>query len=221
MKTITHEDGHVYVLKEDMEAIIKERISKVAQKSREFETQLTEANDKIQSMTKQNSNIDLLHEKIADLEAKLTNSNSQFDRYKAISKHGLVDDDIIDAIEWAYERTMSKVEQKDRVELGSWLETQIQDIDNAHPILRPHLQKTPAKNSEISPQNETLDIRPQEVPKNEKNDNIPRVNTGARKPPETRNIIDQGLNDPDFYRANREAILKAYKDLGKGGRHGN
>ena len=221
MRTITSEEGLVYVLKEDMEAVIKERVSKVAQKARDYETQLQDATAKIETMTKQTASVDILTDKIADLEAKLTKSNSQFDRYKAISRHGLVDDDIIDAIEWAYERTMSKVDDKDRVELGSWLDTQIQDVENSHPLLRPHLQKTAAKNSEISSQNKTEDITPHTPPETPKNANIPRVNTGAQKPPETRSIIDQGLNDPEFYKANREAILKAYKTLGKGGRHGN
>ena len=39
MKTITDEDGNVYVLKTDMEAAIKERISKVTSRAQEaFDT---------------------------------------------------------------------------------------------------------------------------------------------------------------------------------------
>ena len=44
MKTITGDDGLVYVLKSEMENIIKERVSKVAEKVRQHEEQ----NEKLQ-----------------------------------------------------------------------------------------------------------------------------------------------------------------------------
>lgn len=216
MKQITDEDGHVYVLKTDMENLIKDRISKVAMKAREYETLLNEANDKITTLSKDTANVDILTGKIQDLETKLSKSSNQFDRYKAISKHGLVDDDIIEAIEWAYERTMNKTDNKDRVDLGKWLQSQIDDIDNSHPLLKPHLHKAPADNQDLTPSNDltdTLQSKEQTTPKTVE---IPRVNTGAKKPPESRNIIDQGLNDPKFYEQNREAILDAYKKLYRG-----
>ena len=213
MKTIIGDDGLTYVLKDDMENAIKDRISKLTQKTREVETQLEEANKQISTMTKDAQNVDILTQKIRDLEGAVSKSNNQFERYKAISRHGLIDDDIIEAIEWAYERQMSKVDDKDRVDLGAWLDTQINDIDNANPLLRPHLQNinSSPENSEISHENTTGDITQVETETTSKTAEIPRVNQGATKPPEMRNIIEQGLSDPEFYEANREAIHKAYK----------
>lgn len=213
MKTIIGDDGLTYVLKEDMENAIKDRISKLTQKTREVEGHLEEANNKISTLTKDAQNVDILTQKIRDLEGVVKKSNSQFERYKAISRHGLIDDDIIEAIEWAYERQMSKVDEKDQVDLGAWLDSQIKDIDNANPLLRPHLKNIDStnENSQISNENNEADITPIETPKAAKTAEIPRVNKGATKPPETRNIIEQGLADPDFYKANREAIHNAYK----------
>lgn len=213
MKTITGDDGLVYVLKEDMEHAIKDRISKLTQRNREIEGELTEANKKITDMSKKNQNVDILTQKIKDLESSISKSQNQFERYKAISQHGLVDDDIIEAIEWAYDRSMSKVEDKERIDLGKWLQDQIDNIETANPILRPHLQNInkAVENSEISNENTTNDITPLNISETQKNVEIPRVNNGVTKPPETRNIIEQGLKDPDFYEANREAIHKAYR----------
>lgn len=222
MRQITDENGAIYVSKEDMESAIKDRISKVTQRARDYEEQLQAANEKIATMTKEYENVDILTAKIRDLETNLSKSQNQFTRYKAISQHGLVDDEIIEAIEWAYERTMSKVSEKDKTDLSTWIQGQIDNIESAHPLLKPHLQnqnKAPSHQNDETPQGD-----PVSVPSNNNtpplNGEFPRVNKGAKKPPETRNIIDQGLADPEFYEANRDAILKAYKNLTGGSRHG-
>lgn len=220
MRTITDDDGNVYVLKSDMETAIKDRISKVTQKAREYETQLQEAQEQISQLSKEQTNIDILTAKISDLESNLKKSGSQFERYKAISKHGLVDDDIIEAIEWAYEKSMSKTEEKNHVDLGVWLDNQIQDIDNAHPLLRPHLTQTTTQEAIEQPLNGQQVQQPPQT-KQTPSKPIPRVNTGAQKAPETRDsLISKGLADPDFYRAHHKEIKQAIAKEIKGVRHG-
>ena len=136
---IEHE-GKIYILKSQVESIIKERVGKVAQRATLAEQQLEEAHQRIEKSEKAMSSIDILNQQLIDMQSKLSTSEKRFSRYQSISKHGLTDPDLIEAIEWTYERAQSKKEDKDRLSLSDWLDSQVENPDEAPITIRPHLR---------------------------------------------------------------------------------
>ncbi len=205
MKTITDEDGNVYVLKTDMEAAIKERISKVTSRAQEAEGQIRTLTAELETAKKSAGISDTLNQQLEEYREQLTKANSRYDRYKAISQHGLVDEDMVEAIEWAYEKSMAKLGKKEQVPLTEWLENAVQDPSKAPAVLRPHLQNLQAEAPiEAEAQGEELEEvieRP----------TAPAVNTGAQAPVDGPSILQKAAADSDYYAANREAIQKAWR----------
>ena len=208
MKTIEHE-GQTFILKSDMEEIIKDRVSKVATRANEAETQLKELQGKLTEAEKRTSSADILASRVEELQSQLDSSKSRFERYQAISKHGLVDEDMVEAVEWSYERSQKDLSKKDRVPLGEWLDQQISNPESAHALLRPHLQQlnqsTPEQ-GEAAPEQEAPIQEAAPIPQ------PPPVNNGAvRAPNQHGDIIQLGLKDPEFYAQNREKIHAAWR----------
>ena len=195
MKTITDEDGNVYVLKTDMEAAIKERISKVTSRAQEAEGQVRTLTAELEDAKKSAGISDTLNQQLEEYREQLTKANNRYDRYKAISQHGLVDEDMVEAIEWAYEKSMAKLGKKEQVPLTEWLEGAVQDPSKAPAVLRPHLQNLQAEAPEQVIERPTA----------------PAVNTGAQAPVDGPSILQKGAIDSDYYRENREAIHKAWR----------
>ena len=202
MKTITDEDGNVYVLKTDMEAAIKERISKVTSRAQEAEGQIRTLTAELEDAKKSAGISETLNQQLEEYREQLTKANSRYDRYKAISQHGLVDEDMVEAIEWAYEKSMAKLGKKEQIPLTEWLENAVQDPSKAPAVLRPHLQNLQAEAPiEAEAQGEELEEvieRP----------TAPAVNTGAQAPVDGPSILQKAAADSDYYAANREAIQK-------------
>ena len=204
MKTITDEEGNVYVLKTDMEAAIKERISKVTTRAQEAEGKLRTLEAELDDAKKSAGISDTLNQQLEEYREKLDKANSRYDRYKAISKHGLVDEDMVEAIEWAYEKSMQKVGKKEQVPLTDWLDKAVQDPSTAPAVLRPHLQtlQTEQVTEQVTEEvTEPVTERP----------TAPIVNTGAQAPTDGPSILQRATQDPEFYRANREEVQKAWR----------
>ncbi len=204
MKTITDEDGNVYVLKTDMEAAIKERISKVTSRAQEAEGQVRTLTAELDDAKKSAGISDTLNQQLEEYREKLDKANNRYNRYKAISKHGLVDEDMVEAIEWAYEKSMSKLGKKEQVPLTDWLDKAVQDPSTAPAVLRPHLQTLQTEQVTEQP-TEQVTEQPTERP------TAPVVNTGAQAPVDGPNILQRASQDPEFYQANREAVQKAWR----------
>ena len=206
MKTITDEEGNVYVLKTDMEAAIKERISKVTSRAQEAEGQVRTLTAELDDAKKSAGISDTLNQQLEEYREKLDKANSRYDRYKAISKHGLVDEDMVEAIEWAYENSMSKIGKKEQVPLTDWLDKAVQDPSTAPAVLRPHLETLQAEQPvQVEQPTEQVTEQVTERP------TAPIVNTGAQAPVDGPSILQKAAQDPDFYQANREAIQKAWR----------
>ena len=206
MKTITDEEGNVYVLKTDMEAAIKERISKVTSRAQEAEGQVRTLTAELDDAKKSAGISDTLNQQLEEYREKLDKANSRYDRYKAISKHGLVDEDMVEAIEWAYENSMSKIGKKEQVPLSDWLDKAVQDPSTAPAVLRPHLETLQAEQPvQVEQPTEQVTEQVTERP------TAPIVNTGAQAPVDGPSILQKAAQDPDFYQANREAIQKAWR----------
>ena len=208
MKTIERE-GQTFILKSDMEEIIKDRVSKVATRANEAETQLKELQSKLTEAEKRTSSADILASRVEELQSQLDSSKSRFERYQAISKHGLVDEDMVEAVEWSYERSQKDLSKKDRIPLGEWLDQQISNPESAHALLRPHLQQLNRSTPEQGEAGEEMEESIQEIAPSPQ---APPVNNGAvRAPNQHGDIIQLGLKDPEFYAQNREKIHAAWR----------
>ena len=207
MKTITDEDGNVYVLKTDMEAAIKERISKVTSRAQEAEGQVRTLTAELEDAKKSAGISDTLNQQLEEYREQLSKANSRYDRYKAISQHGLVDEDMVEAIEWAYEKSMAKLGKKEQVPLTEWLESAVQDPSKAPAVLRPHLQNLQAE----APEPTEAPMQTEDIEQVLERPTAPAVNTGAQAPVDGPSILQKGAIDSDYYKENREAIHKAWR----------
>ena len=210
MKTITGDDGEVYVLKTDMEQAIKERISKVSARAQQAEEQVRTLQSDLDAAKQSAGTSDVLAQQIEEYREQLQQANSRFDRYKAISKHGLVDDDMIEAIEWSYEKAQSKVEKKNRQSLTDWLESAVSNPEAAPTVLRPHLMQLQQQTAEAAP-SEQAEAAPTEQASSPSMAQAPNVNAGAKPPQDSPDIIARGLSDSDFYQNNRDAIMQQWR----------
>lgn len=207
---IEHE-GKTYILKSQVESIIKDRIGKVAQRATVAEQALEEAQKRIEKSEKAMSSIDILNQQLSEMQSKLSTSEKRFSRYQSISKHGLTDPDLIEAIEWTYDRAQKNVAEKERLSLSEWLDTQVDNPDEAPITIRPHLralkmastsEETPQESTDITAATETTEVESVAPP---------RSNVGAIPAPDSPNFLDRALKDPEFYAANRDKVVEAWK----------
>ena len=212
MNEIEHE-GKTYVLKSNVENIIKERVSKVAARANTAETKISELEQIIEKNQKSLTSVDLLNTQLTELKDKLEQSETRFSRYQSISKHGLTDPELVDAIEWQYDRAQSKIAKKDRVSLSDWLDGHVSNPDAAPVMLRPHLASL--KSTEAAPAPETVSVSetgPAPETVSAPPTPAPRTNSGAMPAPELGNFMDRALKDPEVYRQNRDKIMSAWKN---------
>jgi uncharacterized small protein (DUF1192 family) len=201
MKKITHE-GETYILQSDMERVIGERVKKYATRAATADESIKELQTRIDEQSKSSSDVNLLREKIENLEGQLTKSQQRYTRHSAISTHGITSPEVVELIEWSYEKTMAKRAKKDKVQLGDWLNEIITDPGAAPLTLRPHL---PQQQQQQQTEQQTAPDMPE---KTQQQYTPAQINTGAIKTPE--NTTLGRLSDTDYYRSNREAIRKQF-----------
>jgi len=212
-------EGRVYVLKSEIESIIKERIGKVASRATSAEQALEEAQRRLEKAEKAMSSVDILNQQLAEMQTKLQSSEQRFSRYQSISKHGLTDPDLVEAIEWSFERAQKGKSDKERQTLSEWLDQQVESPENAPITIRPHLQALKMLDEDPSPQTEasaesyasnqeqsyTEQSLQQSAP-------APRANVGAIPAPDSPGFLERALKDPEFYAANRDKVMQAWKN---------
>ena len=213
-------DGKIYVLKSDVENTIKIRLEKAGQKIAAAEEHASNLQTKLDEVSNTAKNTDTLQAQIDDLNLKLQTSQNKFVRYQSIAQLGYAkDQEIVDAIEWSYERAQAKLPKKDQTDLATWLQNCSENPEKAPSILKPHLQnidraqiQSLQENTNAAAQMNQTPSEPAQPPTQELQQNIIATNQGVQPTPDPHgNIIDRGLRDPDFYAANREAIHKAWK----------
>ena len=206
-------DGVEYVKKSEVENIIKQRVDKVASRANDAEQANKELQTRLEKASKSDSTIDLLTQQIEQMKQQLMKSEQKYSRFQSMSKHGLVDPDIVDAIEWSYEKSQSGKKKGEIVNLGDWLDAIVDDPMTAPTVLRPHLQnlrvEAPSEESNIESDPSTQNQLAQLQPEIERR-TPPQTNNGVRPSPEPSNLIERGLQDADFYAQNREQIKKAW-----------
>lgn len=204
MKTINHE-GVDYVLKSDIEAAFKDRISKLSARAIQAEEVAKALQDTLDNQSGELQKISTLQEKVTTLEQSLKDAESKYSRVSMLSDMGFTDPDLRDAVEWAYSRANSESSLED------WIKGIKENPSEAPMVLRPHLQATaPEVTAEAAPNAEAAPIQAEAV---EAAPLIPpRTNTGAKPAPvQNGDIISRGLKDGDFYEQNRDAIMKAWR----------
>lgn len=212
-------EGRTYVLKSEMENIIKERIGKVATRATTAEKALEEAQSRLAKAEKAMSSVDILNQQLAEMQTRLQSSEQRFERYQSISKHGLTDPDLVEAIEWSFERAQKGKSDKERQTLSDWLDQQVDNPDSAPITIRPHLQalKMIGEDNEQSVQDlpeasTAAQLQQLGEPLESQTAAAPRANVGAIPAPDSPGFLDRALKDPEFYAANRDKVMQAWKN---------
>ena len=209
-------EGKTYVLKQDIESVIKERIGKVAARATSAESALAEAEKRLDKAEKAMSSVDILNQQLAELQTKLQTSENRFNRYQSISKHGLTDPDLVEAIEWSYERSQKNAADKEKKTLSEWLDSVVDNPDTAPITIRPHLQALKMVDespSEVAADMPVADTHSQLASLEQAR--APRTNSKAMPTPESADFMDRALRDPEFYAQNREKVVSAWKNRNK------
>lgn len=214
MNEIEHE-GRTYILKSQVESIIKERVSKVAQKATEAEALFAESQKELEAMRGKQASVDVLTEQVNLLKSELASSKSRFERYQTMSSYGINDAELIEAIEWQYDKSMQNIPSKERQSLNDWFESHMKKPEEAPITIRPHLQTLQnSKASEAPESAETEEVAefdggfdtPEPIVQSP-----PRTNTNAIPAPEGKDLLRRTLGDQDFFNQNHEAIKQAWK----------
>ena len=212
-------EGRVYVLKSEMENIIKERVSKVAQRATLAEKALDEAESRLSKAEKAMSSVDILNQQLQEMKGKLSTAENRFDRYQSISKHGLTDPDLVEAIEWSYERSQRGASEKEKVSLSEWLDNQVKSPENAPITIRPHLQALKMLADETSApqtqQEQEYQTSTAQQMQSFGMSEAPKTNVGAIPAPDSPGFLDRALKDPEFYAANRDKVRAAWNSRNK------
>lgn len=212
-------EGKTYVLKQDIESVIKERIGKVAARATTAESALAEAQRRLEKAEKAMSSVDILNQQLTDLQTKLQTSENRFNRYQSISKHGLTDPDLVEAIEWSYERSQKNATDKDKKTLSEWLDSVVENPETAPITIRPHLQALkmvddgPADAQPNVADLPAADTQAQLASLEQAR--APRTNAKAMPTPESADFLDRALRDPEFYAQNRDKVMSAWKNRNK------
>ena len=191
MKTYNFE-GKEYIAKDDVESLVRDRISKVSERARIADSRVHELETQLEQNNKKIGTVDALNDTVAQLQEQLNSANQRYTQHSTIASVGIIDPDIRDAVVWSYERTMQSRSKKDRVELGQWLADIKENPQSAPAVLQPHFV-TQAPQATQATQAPTS--------------NAAVIETSAAT--NTKDILQRAAN-PDFYRANREAIKEAY-----------
>ena len=216
-------DGKKYILKSQVESIIKDRVSKVAQRATEAESSIKELQLQLVDQKNTQASYDVLLQQVEDLQNQLSMSKNKFSRYMSMSKHGITDQELIDVIEWQYNRSMSDVPKKEQKTLEEWFSLHMNNPDEAPITLRPHLKSLTTEESK-----EAIVEAPKEADTVLDNDShvsyegiqhreymeapqAPVTNKGAVPPPEGKDILKRAFTESSsFYNENHDAIRKAW-----------
>ena len=216
-------EGRAYILKANVESIVKERVSKVASRASEAEARASEIQEQLKSFEGKQASVDVLTNQINELKTQLQQSNTRFNRYQSISKIGITDTDLIDVIEWQYDKAMKDTPAKEQTSLSDWLDHHLENPTEAPRSIRPHLtaiqsksqtleasQQDPNAEAQMQDQNSTVS-QLQQLQQYQQTQRPPNVNQGAVKSPDSKDIISRVMSgDQDFYNKNVDAVRQAW-----------
>lgn len=212
---IEHE-GKKYILKEQVESIIKERVSKVAQRATEGETRIKELENLLSEQASKQTSYDVLSQQVLDLQNKLEISQNKYQRYMTMSQYGITDQDLIDVIEWQYNKSIKDKPKKEQVPLEQWFQTHLDNPAEAPVSLRPHLKSLKPVESSVNTEDlqaiyeKELGLEGIQHRESMQAINPPITNRNAVPAPEGKDIIKTAMSDQNFYNQNVDAIRQAW-----------
>lgn len=202
-------DGVVYVPEEAMQAAFQDRIKKLSADRIAAEDHAKSLQEEIDQIHGKLGTLDTMAQELENYKGQLEEANNRYNRHTAMADHGWSDPDLRDAVEWAYQKYQKNNDEP--MNLGDWLASIKEDPSQAPKILRPHL-KIESPIEEVKQQTER--------PKSQKiiESVPPKTNSGVRSAPVKKdNLIDRGIDDLEFLRANREQIRSAWRSNKKQG----
>lgn len=212
MKTIEHE-GQTFVLKADIENAFKDRIQKLSARAIQAEEAAKAIQEQYDNQSGELEKIQKLSTRVQELEGELENANNRYSRHTAMADLGIVDAEVRELVEWQYEKA-TKGDAKAPA-LNEWLAAMKADPSTAPVTLRPHLQTETATAAAEPSSEPTVESTP--APVTEQPALIaPKTNTGTTPAPmQSTNLLNRGADDFEFYKANRDAIRKAWPGRGR------
>ena len=198
-------DGTEYLPKASVDKLVRERIATVSERARTAEGRIKEMEPQLAASADSTARLEAMASQLEALQAELSVSKTRYQTHSAITTAGFTDPDVRDMVEWSYSRAMEGRAKKDRQALGDWIESVKGDPSTAPTALRPHLAQPSAE-----PAGEAVAADPRSM--------APASNAAVSAAPEMggRDLIEQGMRDPAFYEANRDAIRQAwYHQSGK------
>lgn len=211
MKTIEHE-GQTFVLKADIENAFKDRIQKLSARALQAEEAANALQEQMDNQSGELEKIQKLSSRVQELEGELDSANNRYSRHTAMADLGIVDADVRELVEWQYEKA-TKGDAKAPA-LNEWLAAMKADPSTAPVTLRPHLQTETAT---AAAPTEQVTEQATAAPVPEQPALIaPKTNTGTTPAPmQSTNLLNRGADDFEFYKANRDAIRKAWPSRGR------
>lgn len=211
MRTIEHE-GQTFVLKSEIENAFKDRIQKLSARAIQAEEASNALQEQFDNQSGELEKIQKLSTRVQELESELDSANNRYSRHTAMADLGIVDAEVRELVEWQYEKA-TKGDAKAPA-LNEWLAAMKADPSTAPVTLRHHLQTETAAAPTAT---DAEPVAPAEPIAEQPALIAPKTNTGTSPAPvQSTNILNRGADDFEFYKANRDAIRKAWP--GRGGR---
>ena len=210
MKTITHE-GQEYILKSEVDGIVRERLSKVTETKRAAETRVQELESQLGEMSSKIQGVDAMASQLAQLQDELSLSNQRYERHQAIAAQGITDPEVRDLIEWQYSKAMETKAKKDKVSLGEWVNS-MKESGEVPTVLKPYFEQ-PSQAQE-STQTQQLEHPSTQQQLHALNERVrPSTNQGVTPTQDhatNGDLWKKATNDFEFYRQNRDQLKKQY-----------
>ena len=213
MKTITHE-GQEYILKSEVDGIVRERLSKVTENKRSAEKRVQELETQLEDMSSKVKGAEAMASQLATLQDELAVSNQRYERHQAIAAQGITDPEVRDLVEWQYNKAMDSKAKKDRIPMGEWMAT-MKEGGEVPTVLKPYFQ------AQEAPQNAPQESVPTNVDRSqiqalgEPLQSTPRPSTNqgvaqATNHSTSGDVWKRAASDFEFYQQNRAELKKQY-----------
>ena len=215
MKTITHE-GQEYILKTEVDGIVRERLSKVTENKRSAEKRVQELESQLEDMSSKVKGAEAMASQLATLQDELAVSNQRYERHQAIAAQGITDPEVRDLVEWQYNKAMDSKAKKDRIPMGEWMAT-MKEGGEVPTVLKPYFQAQEAPQDtpqESTPANvDRTQLHPiihgeapQSTPRPSTNQGVAQTQNHST----SGDVWKRAASDFEFYQQNRAELKKQY-----------
>ena len=222
MKIITHE-GQEYILKSEVDGIVRERLSKVAEGKRMAEGKVSELEAQLETMNEKVKGVDAMASQLSQLQDELAVSNQRYERHSAIASHGITDPEIRDLIEWQYTKAMDGKSQKDKKSLSEWI-SGMGESGEIPTVLQPYFRIT-EEGQEQAPAQGQAPAQSQAPAHTPDRSNYHSSNPLAQRPTSNQGVAQtqdhstsadmwkRAGSDFEFYQQNRAQLKKQYYEM--------